>query len=404
MSRCTAVAGVGILAVVVAFVAGCPKPETVKPFKPEAKDYGRPLPPGALALRKIDPKDYPNFGLGFANRDGLERAIRYSLEYLAHPSSERRGYPYGDISHARVVASLQRFLEILRTVQSPDALHQAICAEYDVYQSVGCDDRGTVLFTGYYTPIFPGSRQRSGEFKYPLYAMPPDLVKDEEGNCRGRRLPDGGTEAVYWTRREIQEGRRIDGLEIAWLRDPFEAYVVTVQGSAKLQMPDGGYYELGYAANNGHEYVRVGEELIKDGRIKREELSLQTLLRYFREHPNDVWTYTWRNPRYVFFKESKGGPYGSLGQPVTNFRSIATDKQVFPRAALAFYMTNLPRYASGQVVQAPYAAFGCDQDTGGAIRAAGRCDVFMGIGPSAEAIAGRTYSEGKLYYIFLKGS
>ncbi|NLG42543.1 MAG: transglycosylase, partial [Phycisphaerae bacterium] len=40
--------------------------------------------------------------------------------------------------------------------------------------------------------------------------------------------------------------------------------------------------------------------------------------------------------------------------------------------------------------------------TGGAIRAAGRCDVYMGIGPQAEATAGRTGAEGALYYIFVK--
>ena len=43
-----------------------------------------------------------------------------------------------------------------------------------------------------------------------------------------------------------------------------------------------------------------------------------------------------------------------------------------------------------------------DQDTGGAIRAAGRSDIFMGMGPKAETLAGRTLAEGRLYYFFLK--
>jgi membrane-bound lytic murein transglycosylase A len=43
-----------------------------------------------------------------------------------------------------------------------------------------------------------------------------------------------------------------------------------------------------------------------------------------------------------------------------------------------------------------------DQDTGGAIRAAGRCDVYMGVGDKAGELAGQTYQEGKLYYLFLK--
>ena len=43
-----------------------------------------------------------------------------------------------------------------------------------------------------------------------------------------------------------------------------------------------------------------------------------------------------------------------------------------------------------------------DQDTGGAIRTAGRADVYVGIGPAAERRAGATRSEGQLYYLFLR--
>ena len=126
------------------------------------------------------------------------------------------------------------------------------------------------------------------------------------------------------------------------------------------------------------------------------------MLHYFAEHANQVYHYAWRNPRYVFFKEAPGGPFGSIGVPVTPFRSLATDKQVFPRACVAFVNTTAPTAYGGTVTQAPFASFALDQDTGGAIRAAGRCDIFMGIGPGAEALAGRTGAEGRLYYIFLK--
>ena len=43
-----------------------------------------------------------------------------------------------------------------------------------------------------------------------------------------------------------------------------------------------------------------------------------------------------------------------------------------------------------------------DQDTGGAIRSAGRCDLFIGTGPEAERLAGHTREEGRLYYLFIK--
>ncbi len=392
----------GLVATLGLLLWGCPKPVTeMEAFKPRSlKDYSKPLPPGALALRKIDPSRYPDFGLGFDNLAGLEQAIRNSLAYLAKPSSQKY-FPYGDITHERAVRSLERFLDVIHAVNSPQELNQRIRNEFDVYQSVGCDDRGTVYFTGYYTPIFEGRRQRDGQYRYPLYGLPPDLVKDEEGTTLGRKRPDGGLDPVYPTRREIEQGRLLDGLEVAWVKDPFEAYVITVQGSAKLRQADSTIHEIGYSGNNGHEYTPIAEAMIQDGAIKREELSLQTLLHYFGQHRDHVYSYAWKNDRYVFFKDAPGGPFGSLGQPVTAFRSIATDKQVYPRACLAFLNTTMPTsYTS--TAQGPYSSFACDQDTGGAIRAAGRCDAFMGVGPTAEAIAGRTGAEGGLYYVFVK--
>lgn len=384
-------------------LANCSKPTVqMEPFvPPEAKDYSRPLPPGALALRKIGPEQYPDFGAGFQHRVGLAEAVEHSIAYLSKPSSERY-FPYGDIDHARALASLRRFREVLDEVDSPQALDHAIRKEFDVYQSVGCDDRGTVFFTGYYCPIFDGRRERDSRFRYPLYASPPDLARDAEGQTTGRRAPQGDVEGPYPTRRAIEEGRLLDGLELAWLKDPFEAYVVTVQGSCKLRLEDGSLCELGYAGDNGREYTPVAAAMIADGVIRREELSLQTLLAYFSTHPDRVYHYCWKNERYVFFKPAPGGPFGCLGTPVTPYRSIATDKEVYPRACIAFVSCSLPIAYGGEVRQVRCGMFALDQDRGGAIRAAGRCDVFMGVGEEAEALAGRTAAEGALYYVFLK--
>jgi membrane-bound lytic murein transglycosylase A len=104
----------------------------------------------------------------------------------------------------------------------------------------------------------------------------------------------------------------------------------------------------------------------------------------------------------VFFKKEDGPPRGSLNEPVTAFRSIATDKSIFPRGCLTFISTTLPQTRGGTVVNRLYSGFALDQDTGGAIRAAGRCDVYMGQGDTAGKLAGQTYQEGRLYYLFLK--
>jgi membrane-bound lytic murein transglycosylase A len=108
------------------------------------------------------------------------------------------------------------------------------------------------------------------------------------------------------------------------------------------------------------------------------------------------------NPRFIFFGKQEGDARGSLNEPVTPMRTIATDKSIFPRGCLTFISTTLPRDEAGNVVLRPYSGFMLDQDTGGAIRAPGRCDVYIGVGDTAGKLAGQTYQEGKLYYLFLK--
>jgi len=43
-----------------------------------------------------------------------------------------------------------------------------------------------------------------------------------------------------------------------------------------------------------------------------------------------------------------------------------------------------------------------DQDTGGAIRTAGRADIYFGVGEAADERAGAMRVAGQMYYLFLK--
>jgi len=377
------------------WAVGCTKDEVAAP------DYSRPLPPGQMALVKIDaPEDIPDFRPSWDNRKDLVTAIDWSLDYFAHPSSE--GYfPYLDVTHARAVATLRAFKALLDEVASGDELQQRVVRDFEVYRSVGYDGNGVLLYTGYCQPVYEGSPVRTADFRYPLYKLPTDLEKDGEGNCLGRRTPGGLV--PYWTRADIEQRRLLDGLELVWLKSRLEVYIIHVQGSALLRMPDGKIFEVGYDGNNGFDYTSIGQELVETGKIARSELSLSAIKAYFAEHPEELEEYMYRNKRYIFFRSAPGGPFGSLGAPVTALRSIATDKQVYPRGCLAFAITAVPTIApDGDVDMRHFANWVCDQDTGGAIRAAGRADLFMGTGPDAELLAGRIKSEGRLYYIFLK--
>ena len=379
---------------------GCRAPGEPVIAKPA---YNRPLLPGQQALIKLtNPSQIPDFTLAGLDLHGLKPTIEKSLNYLNKPSSKQY-FPVSGITHQRALDSLKAFLGLLDSGLRGADLNAAIRDKYDVYMSVGCDNQGTVLYTGYYTPIFEGSFKPGKGFRYPLYKQPEDLVKGPDGQIFGQRGGDGKIRP-YPPRAVIEDEMLFRGSELAWLSSQFEVYIAHVQGSAKIRLENGDIRTVGYAANNGHEYKSIVEELVKDGRISSSQISLAAMIAYFESHPDQVAKYTQMNPRFVFFREEEGEPRGSLNEPVTPNRTIATDKSIFPRGCLAFISTTLPKATIGQVVLQPYSGFVLDQDTGGAIRAPGRCDIYIGQGDTAGELAGRIYQEGKLYYLFLKSS
>lgn len=372
-----------------------------KPQQPEKVQYDKPLGPGQLALRKItDPARIPDFTYASYGLEDIKNAIGYSLNYLTKPSS-KQFFPYGAITHEDASASLEAFAELIEQGLTGSQLNAAIRQKFDIYESVGCDNKGTVLFTGYYTPIFDGSMEETATFKYPLYKQPEDLVKGDDGIIEGKKMPDGSITA-YPSRKEIEASGMLNGSELLYLADPFEVYIAHVQGSAKIRLPDGELVTVGYAASNGHEYKSVSRAMLDARALNGEKMSLSAMIDYFKRNPGKIAGYIEQNPRFVFFQSAQSQPHGSINTPVTPMRTIATDKSVYPRACLAFVSTILPRQSGTSITHRKYKGFALDQDTGGAIRAAGRCDIYMGVGDQAGKLAGQVYQEGRLYYLFLK--
>lgn len=364
----------------------------------EQKDYSRALPPGAIALEEVPYSEWPDFSFRDLDRRAFLTGIDHSLAYLAKPSSQQH-FPVAGVSHRQVQEGLKRFQEVLLSGADDRELRRILRQEFRIYRSVGWDGSGEVLFTGYYTPIFDARLERDSTYRYPVYGRPDDLIPGKTHiTVAQQQLPDGRTRP-YPSAGELRRSNALRGKEVAWFSDPFDAYIVVVQGSAKLRLPGGRMYEIGYAGTNGHPYRAIGRDLIADGHIRSGELSLSAMRRFFRNNPNRVEEYINRNPRMVFFQEAPGGPFGSLGEAVTTDVSIATDKRIFPRAALTFVTTESPD-RHGRV--RPYQAFRLDQDTGGAISAPGRGDLYMGVGEEAEVRAGHQLHEGRLYYIVLR--
>lgn len=369
-----------------------------------APDYGRPLPPGSPALVRLPVAEWPDTAQAFDARDAdLLTALDRSRAWFAKASTAQF-FPKEGISHAQAAQSVAAFEALLSASPDHRFFRQRLEEQFDCYTSVGWNGQGEVLYTGYYSPVFEASRTPTTRFRFPLYQRPADLVSDPlTGRVLGRRQPDGSM-TTYPDRATIEANPAALGLagrEMVWLTSRLDAYIVQVNGSAKLRLTDGSTLFIGFAGTNGREYASLGRMLVEDGKLPATGVSLPAIRRYFQDHPDELEGYIARNPRYVFFTEYKGDnwPAGSLGVAVTSWRSLATDKDIFPRGGVVLTQTFVPE-SSGDM--RPFSQWMLDQDTGGAIRAPGRADIYMGVGPTAEQLAGRQAEVGRLYYFFLK--
>jgi len=356
-------------------------------------DYTTALPENVDALIPLGSKEsLPDFSRQWEDRDELLRALDQSLSWI-HREHAKQFFPQAGITHKRAVASLERFGQVLRTAFGPKDFKRAVNEDFQVYKSAGWNGRGGgVMFTGYCTPILRGSHTYSETYCYPLYALPEDLVKAPNGSVLGWQTRFG-LQKEYPSRAAIEASNMLKGRELVWLADPIDAYLAHVNGSAFVELEDGSLFRLGYAGKNGGAYTSLAGELIDSHKIQ--EASLKAIRKWAgRSSKEEVQEYLNRNPSYVFFTPIDGTPHGSLDVPVTPGRSIATDKSLFPRAALTF--------VEGPTGQRFLNRFFFDQDTGGAIRTAGRADLYLGIGPDAEKNAGELKVEGQMYYLFVK--
>lgn len=400
MRSFTSLRALSIVALVTLLLAGCKQKPT--PTAVEDKRYDQPLGPGEMALRRLLPTDpQPDLASAFNNKDAfISMSADQSLKWFRTPSSQRY-FPFHDFTHEQAAGSVLAMKELLETSATAEEFEAAMKDKFEFWFSKGYNGEGIVLFTGYYSPEFNASPERTDRFTFPLYKRPADLATDSmTGEPLGRRAPDGST-SPYPTRLEIEESGMLAGSELVWMEDALDAYVVHVNGSAKLRMPDGRIQFVGYSGKTDREYIGLGESMVKEGHIPAAKLSLPAIRDFYEKDPQTVIDLINRNESYVFFTLYDGSnwPAGSLGVKVTEQSTLATDKKVYPRGGPLMVATRTVTMSSGS---RDFDRFMFDQDTGGAIRAAGRADIYMGIGPAAEILAGGQYAEGYLYYFFLK--
>ncbi|MEQ1713598.1 MAG: MltA domain-containing protein, partial [Hyphomicrobium sp.] len=199
-------------------------------------------------------------------------------------------------------------------------------------------------------------------------------------------------QAPYPTRQEIDEGALAGkGLELLYLADPVDVFFMQVQGSGRIELPDGSMVRVTYDGKNGHPYTSVGRHLIDTGAFAAEQVSLQSLEKWLKSEPARGRTAMWHNKSYVFFRELSGsqaaGPLGAMSIPLTEGRSLAVDT--------GFHQLGLPVWVSSPKLTHATRAGGFHrlmiaQDVGSAIRGAERGDIYFGSGEAAGRLAGVT--------------
>ncbi|CAB5121304.1 Membrane-bound lytic murein transglycosylase A [Olavius algarvensis associated proteobacterium Delta 3] len=346
--------------------------------------------------------------------DSLDHAIFQSLTYLNRISPDRE-FSYGNDRYttAHVIRSLETFRDFLNTSPSQTALTDFIRRRYILYRSVGSDRSGNVLFTGYYEPFLQGSRDKSEQFRFPVYKTPDDLLSIDlslfSPRFKGERIVAryaNDQVLPYHDRRSISEKWILEGKAdiLAWVNDRVDLFFLQIQGSGKIFLDTGDIINVHYDATNGHPYRSIGKLLIDEEKIPRSEMSMQRIRAYLSDHPEEISRILTYNPSYIFFSEQNGGPRGAIGVELTPGRSLATDRRLFPPGALAFIRTEKPLVDAEHRITGWTAMqrFVLNQDTGGAITGPGRADLYWGHGPYAELAAGHMQHAGELYFLVLK--
>ncbi len=238
--------------------------------------------------------------------------------------------------------------------------------------------------TGYFEPEFLGSKNAAPGYPVPIYARPAD---PHLASLPRQRIDDGAL-----TRKAPVT---------AYLTNPVDAYMLQIQGSGRILLPDGRVLRVGFDGQNGQPYTPIGRLLVAQGDLAQNNVSFQSISDWLTANPAAAKNLMEQNQRYVFLRplgdlpDDLGAP-GTLGVPLTAGRSLAVDDTQIPLGSPVFVATTDP--VTGQ----PLDRLAVAQDTGGGIRGAAAADLFFGAGPDAEATAGRMMQPGQLFLLLPK--
>jgi membrane-bound lytic murein transglycosylase A len=356
-----------------------------------------------LKLKKVEFSDLP----GWADDNHAEALRAFRQSCAVAPAAGR----------ADVVAALAKICAGALALAAADAGDKAKAraffeGNFRPFRVLG--DQPDGLMTGYYEPELEGSLKPDARFKVPVLRRPDDLVDvvpdvdRAAANAAGKLSSMRKTQAglmPYFTRAEIEAGSLAGrGLEMLYLDNTIDLYLMQVQGSGSIKFAGGKVIRIGYSGKNGYPFTGAGGVMIREGIMKREDLTMQSMQAWLEAHPKDTTRILQENKSYVFFEEralpeGATGPFGGHGTPLTPRRSLAVDPQ--------YHVLGSPVYVTADELEADgksaFRHLMIAEDVGSAIRGPERGDIFWGTGFAAGEIAGRTKHRGHIYALLPAG-
>ncbi|HEY7609767.1 MAG TPA: MltA domain-containing protein [Alphaproteobacteria bacterium] len=322
---------------------------------------------------------------GWHNADPRSALAAFSLGCRS-PSGLRAPSAPLPIAAAGLGEALTHICRVAAEIDAPDpaAARGFFEAHFAPYRVLG-PDGPEGLFTGYYEPRLDASRAKRAGYAVPVYGLPPEAKAG----------------AVLPARAAIENGAAARAWPVLfWAKDPVDVFTLHIQGSGRLELPNGRFARVAYAGNNGRGYVAIGRLMRERGLLPADGIDMPAIQAWLRANPEAGRALMRENPRYIFFREipDAEGTRGQIGVRLTALASLAVDPAFIPLGLPLWLDTNWPADKAK-----PMRLLVVAQDTGGAINGPVRGDVFFGSDRRAGLDAGRMAERGRYFLLLPKG-
>ena len=300
--------------------------------------------------------------------------VRYALQAFRNTCNAKIQY------NGSVVPDPELLREKCNTLPSASANIATVRAwfesnfqPYQVYNEKGGK---TGTYTGYYSPVIPGCKQRTAQCNEPIMGVPID-GKNYKGISKSDIVNKKIGRVLYWA-------------------NIVDVQNLQIQGSGMLKLEDGKMVKLNFAAVNDMPFKSIGGQLKERGIKPDGGYSADAVWTYLKKNPKLAKEVIYNNPRYVYFYETKQqSVIGKLGTPLSKIRSVAMDDSLYTLGLPVYINTTL---SDGRSFNRLMIA----QDTGGAIRGWIRADIFFGSGDEAYQVAHGQHSQGQMFILMPK--